>query len=166
MICYYLDLGKYKKYFYVIVLSFTVFQSIFLFVKNELDYVIIAKDLNKLDNTLIYNGDYKHMMDYNNYLDQFDDVIVVSYYSKFYTNYKNRDFTYYDIPMYGNFGYDGINKMIKKIENTHNQYFAIGMGDYTNPNENSQFYKEVCKYVIDNYEFVDAKGIWFIYYKE
>ena len=54
---------------------------------------------------------------------------------------------------------------IKKICR-HNQYFAIGMGDYTNPNDYSQFYKEVCKYVIDNYEFVDGKGIMFIYYKE
>ena len=166
MIAFYLNLGIYKKFVYGLIITITIIISIVLFVTEILNREIMIADVNKLDNTIVYKDTYKNMIDFNDYLDQFDDVIVLSYYSKFYTNYKNRDFTYYDIPMYGNFGYDGINKMIKKIENTHDQYFAIGMGDYTNPNDYSQFYKEVCKYVIDNYEFVDGKGIMFIYYKE
>ena len=32
---------------------------------------------------------------------------------------------YFSVPMYGNFGYDGLNMMIKKIDNMHDRYIVI-----------------------------------------
>ena len=31
--------------------------------------------------------------------------------------------TYFDVPLYGNFGYDGVNSMNKKIDDMHDVYF-------------------------------------------
>ena len=71
-----------------------------------------------------------------------------------------QNINYFDIPLYGNFGYDGINNMKKKISKMHNTYIFI---NYFN---NRQFARELCDYVKKKGKYIEKVGDYEIYYIE
>ena len=93
--------------------------------------------------------------------------IILSYSSLPYKIYNDLDIDYFDILYYGNYGYDGTNKMIKKIKKIHKCYFIVSMDDFNSKLIDSQFNKDIVKYVIDNCEKVETnkKLNFVVYYK-
>lgn len=122
--------------------------------------------------------DYK-FYNYNHFHYYYEDSYINKYIDKISHDYKKRDnnfmFTcdsmlfniitdkkidYFSINNYGNYGYDGINKMKNRIDNMHDVYF------YLNDFSNRQSATEINEYIIENsqfkYEIMGDK----VYYKE
>ena len=82
---------------------------------------------------------------YNSY----KNVCMISMNSMYFDIESDKKITYFDIPLYGNFGYNGLNKMKNKIENMHDTYFFLL------DNDNRQFVNKLTKYVRKNAKYVE-----------
>ena len=88
------------------------------------------------------------------------------YYSMTYNIINDRDISYFDVFLYGNHGYDGTEKMIKKIKKMNNKYFLINMDEYEKAtNGYSQFNEKIVDYIISVSDLVDSYGRINVYYK-
>ena len=65
---------------------------------------------------------------------------------------------------YSNFGYNGDQKMINRIKKMHNKYIIIDMIFYESDRSDSQYDKNIVKYIIDNYDEVDENESLHVYY--
>ena len=90
----------------------------------------------------------------------YDKAYMLSMYSMYFDIESNKKITYFDIPLYGNFGYNGLDKMKKKIDNMHNTYFFVL------DSENRQYINKINKYVRNNFKYVENVYDMDIYYKE
>lgn len=70
--------------------------------------------------------------------------------SMFFDIENNNKIDYFDVPLYGNFGYNGLDNMKRKIDQCHKCYFFISDSD------NNQFARELNDYIRDNYSCVEA----------
>ncbi len=84
----------------------------------------------------------------------------------FYKITHNEKITYFDLPNYGNYGYDGYHTMKEKIDNLHDVYIIIDIAGYQNIGKNQQYYKELVKYICDIGKYQKNINQYFIYYKE
>ena len=83
----------------------------------------------------------------------------------FYKITNNMKISYFDLPNYGNYGYDGYSTMKGKIDNLDNTYFIINKSAFVNKSFNQQYYKELVDY-ITKFKFVKKINNYEIYYKE
>ena len=83
---------------------------------------------------------------------------MISMASMFFDIESNNKITYFDIPLHGNFGYNGIEKMKKKIDKCHNSYFFLS------DSANIQFSIEFNDYIRKKYDYVDRVEDYTIYY--
>lgn len=103
---------------------------------------------------------------YNEYINSYDNPIVIGYFSMRNTISSNRQLSYFDVLLYGNFGYDGTKKMIDKVTKMHDQIFIVSIADYEQDYEYSQFDKEISKFVMDSSVKIDEKYEFEVYYKK
>lgn len=88
------------------------------------------------------------------------NIAVVSIYAMFYTLDLNIDNYYFDMPLKGNFGKDGISKMIEKLKNLDNNTIILIDNDETKytiyqfQEELKEYVKQNCKYIeqIENFD--------------
>lgn len=101
---------------------------------------------------------------------KYQPYTVLSMKGMYFDIISNHEINYFSIPLYGNYGYHGTEKMIQKIEKMHNCYFFVEYSLYhwlkTHPDEQSQFMIELADTVIENAEFVEESGLFWVYYKE
>ena len=152
---------RYIKHIYLfcgLLFSFIVIFNFYLnwgfykdkkFLTNKYFYgYIVNNELDKYINN-IYT-DYNSRG--NNYMFSYDNM--------FFDIMSNHKITYFDIPNSGNYGYNGINKMKKKIDKMHDVYF------YINKREDTQFSMEIYNYIkevsVKKYKIED----FIVYYKE
>ena len=90
----------------------------------------------------------------------YDKTCMLSMYSMYFDIESNKKITYFDIPLYGNFGYDGLNKMKKKIDNMHDTYFFIL------DNDDVQYANELNRYARKHSKYIENVYDMEIYYKE
>ena len=114
----------------------------------HMKYVLVNKERKKYISTVLEK--YK----------SYDKVYMLSINSMYFDIESNHKITYFDIPLYGNFGYDGLNKMKNKIDNMHNTYFFV-LDD-----GNRQYINKLNDYVRDNSIYVENIENYEIYYKE
>lgn len=100
------------------------------------------------------------------YMREHKNTIILSEYSYLVKIVLDYDIDYYDLLNYGNHGYNGTKKLIKKLDNEKDTYILVNREAYERVSKRQQFNKEVVLYVIDNYEKVDSLGVFDIYYKE
>ena len=89
--------------------------------------------------------------------------IIIDGSGMYYKTVKNIKLNYFDVPLYGNFGYDGTNNMIKKVDELNNNYFIIGSICTTDNNIYNQCNKEVADYIIKNKKYVGKDDELLIY---
>ncbi len=158
---------KYTKYLLVIssaiAVTYIILFSIFWTFKLDL---CISKDFNHFKYNLHRKVTYNNIIKMNDYVNSYDDAIVVGYFSMTHTILNDKEFSYFDVLYDGNYGYNGIKKMKKKIDKMHDQVFIISMNDYNNDDEFSQFSKELAKYIMDNSKKIDSKYDFVVYHKE
>ena len=85
---------------------------------------------------------------------------MFSFTNMFFDIATNHQITYFDVPLYGNFGYDGTNSMKRKIDKMHGVYF------YINDNDNIQYAKDIYNYVKKTGVYVKSYNGLDIYYKK
>lgn len=84
----------------------------------------------------------------------------------YYKIINNQDINYFDLPNYGNYGYNGVNMMMKRIDDVSGVYFVIDRELVKNTDSNQQYIKELGQYVIENSSFIKKIGLYDVYYKE
>lgn len=109
---------------------------------------------------------YEKLLKINDFLNSYDDAVVLSYFNMQYKIINNRKLDYFDVMLYGNFGYDGVNKMINRLKDMEKQIFIVCMDDYSSTYEYSQFAKKVVDYVLLNGIKIDSKYGYNVYYVE
>ena len=100
------------------------------------------------------------------YMRKNKNTIILSEYSYLVKIVLDYDIDHYDLLNYGNHGYNGTDKLIKKLDSEKDKYILVNREAYLRVSKRQQFNKEVVKYVMDNYEKVDTLGVFDIYYKE
>ena len=91
---------------------------------------------------------------------QYDNSYMICMESILFDIESNHKINYFDIPLYGNFGYKGSDKMINKINNMHDVYFFV-----RNSN-NRQFANELVDTVRKRGKFISIVDGMEIYYLE
>ncbi len=90
----------------------------------------------------------------------YDNRYMISMDSMLYDIESNHKITYYDVPLYGNFGYNGIDNIKKDILSHHRTYFFI------QNSSNPQFIQEVCDFVREKGILVKVIDSYEVYYIE
>lgn len=83
----------------------------------------------------------------------------------FYKITNNKKITYFDLPNYGNYGYDGYNTMKERIDSLNNTYFIINRSAFVNKDFNQQYYKELVSH-ITRFKYIKNINNYEVYYKE
>lgn len=109
------------------------------------------------------NSDFvKYLNSFNKKLDKYENYYLIDEIGMFYDIVYDRNITFYGLPHYGNFGYDGVNKFIKMIDADSDNYFII-----KNETDNrNQFVIEIVEYITNNYKKVDSFYGYEVYYKD
>ena len=167
----YLDIKNIKYYNYIVKCSFIMcfVYSMYFFTCIISDRpVVFFRDFNHYQFFLGFKSDYDIDRKVNKILDKYKDknMIVLSGYTMFYDVIRDRRINYFDVLLYGNHGYHGTQYMIDKIKNEHDVYIIVDIMRYKTANKSSQYNKEIIEYVINNYNQIDSKELFNIYYKE
>lgn len=116
----------------------------------------------------VNNGkhNYEETIKFFKIYDEYPNALILSYSKMEYDITRDNNIDYFDVLLYGNFGYNGSKKMINKIEKMKDIYIIVDERGYLNNNSDSQLDKSIIKYVMENYNKVDEKYDFLIYYKD
>ncbi len=158
--------NKLYKYIYVFIIAISIIWSFVTI--NFLNQLTITNynNFSLVINTKDYSDTSKKLLKYTSKLDKEVIYFMRGSENYFYKIINNEKINYFDLPNYGNYGYDGINKMKKKINNKHDVYFVIDKELVKNNDSNQQFIKELGEEVIKNNKLVKTIGLYEIYYKK
>lgn len=161
---------KYEDYFGTLAFILSIVVSVFLFmVFGYLVKPVFATKIPKFQYSIMSSLDYQKVL--NNYktFDKYDNSLILSYGTmQGLVQYKistDEPITYFDILMYGNYGYRGSYKMIDRLKKMNDIYILVDMSSYKNKSSYNQFDKTIVEYVIKNYNKVDSQKNFNIYYK-
>lgn len=118
----------------------------------------------------VFSNDYiKRVDELDKYLvEQNKDVVYFLRGSEnyFYKIKNNLDITYFDLPNYGNYGYSGTNKIIKRIGKLKDVLIVIDKECYMSDNKFQQYEKEAVTNIINNGKLMKKIGNYEIYLKQ
>ncbi len=105
----------------------------------------------------------------NQYIETLDDDVI--YFLRGSENYfykikSNLDISYFDLPNYGNYGYDGTAKIISRLKSVDSGYFVIDKEAYEMPSPPQQYLKDAVDYIMKRGEKVKSIGVYEVYYFE
>ena len=105
-----------------------------------------------------------------NRVSSYDNYVFISYKGMFFDIIADRDITYFDIPLTGNYGYKGTLKMMNKVHNMHDYYFLIDYEMYNGIKrkelKNEQLDVDLIEYIIHNSKRIGKVEDLVIYYKK
>lgn len=136
----------------------------FLFINNFTFPNVVLFDNYKLG--LLNKKNEEEIINVGEYMRSHDNTIILSEYSYLVKIVLDRDIDHYDLLNYGNHGYNGTDKLIKRLEREKDLYILVNLEAYNRTSKRQQFNKEFVQYVIDNYEKIESLGVYDIYYKE
>lgn len=157
---------KHEDYFGRLSLTLAIVVSIFLFC--YLSYLlkpVFSTRIPKFQYTLSSNYDYQKSLATFNFFDKYPKKLILSYGSIQYDISRDNPITYFNILMYGNYGYRGSYEMIEKIKNMKDIYILVDMTSYHDLSSYNQFDKTIVNYVIQHYTKVDSWREFDVYYK-
>ena len=132
---------------------------------------IFTREINNFNYSyLLVNMDYYNSVNdlYNKYRKS-GTTYFLSSKATFLKVVNDEKTNYFTILNKGNYGYDGTNKMIKKVSKMHNTYFIIDMYEYYEvlKNDYNQFDSDIINYVMKNSKKIDSLyDNYYVYYKE
>lgn len=100
------------------------------------------------------------------FMEKHENSIILSENSYLVKIILDDDITHYDLLNYGNHGYKGTDKLIKRFKKEKDMYIVINTESYERNSVRMQFNKEFVTYVMDNCKKIDSIGVHDIYYKE
>ena len=155
---------SYHAIFFVLALSIIWFiiQNIYFSSLKVVNYTNFPCSLvsEKYYNSVRKLGSYTEKLD--------KDIIYLLKCSEnyFYKIKNNLDITYFDLPNYGNYGYDGVSKLLNRLKKVKNSYFILDKSAYLSKDSSQQYIKEVYQYIVDEGVKVKEIGYYQIYYIE
>lgn len=75
----------------------------------------------------------------------------------------NLDITYFDLPNYGNYGYNGVDKLIRRIKKVKNSYFVIDISAYDSTSPTQQYIREAVDYIMEQGVKIKEIGYYQVY---
>lgn len=109
----------------------------------------------------------KNVLNVLNQYAKYPDAIMVSNQAMFFDIATDREITCFSVPLYGNYGYNGTNKMISQVKRLKNQIFFIEKLQYDKLLSTSeQLDTQLIQYIISHSERIDEVGNYYIYRKE
>lgn len=156
------------KDFYITLISVSIIVCSLVFsMKKVLSYdLVFTSKYKHFEYSLHVLSEYEKSLEISKFLNSYDDPIILSYFTMQYDIINDNELDYYDVLLYGNFGYDGINKMLKEFKKMNDKIFIVSRADYENDYEYSQFAKELVDYVVLNGKLIDSKYEHDVYYVE
>lgn len=127
---------------------------------------VFMSKTNRFNYTLNSNYSNEQNIKVDSFFKKYDNPLIISYHKMFYDISNGNEIDYYDVIMYGNFGYDGINRMIKDIKSMKDRYIIVDMNSYNKEGKDEQFAKEIAEYVMKTCEKIDSKYGFDVYYKK
>jgi len=106
---------------------------------------------------------YQRHLKITEFLNGYENAIILSCFTMQYDIINDHDLDYYDIFLYGNFGYNGVNKMINKIKISNEKIVIVSRDDYLQESKDSQFAKKVVDYVITHGNLIESKYGYDVY---
>ena len=159
-----------RDYFGRLALVLSIIVSIFIF--SYLSYLlkpVFSTKIPKFQYTLNSSYDYQRALDNFKFFDKFERKLILSYgstqYMVQYDISRDHPITYFDVLMYGNYGYRGSYKMIERVKEMKDVYILVDMASYHDFSLYNQFDKVVVDYVIKHYKKVDSWRDFNVYYK-
>ena len=109
----------------------------------------------------------ENIVSLSNYLNQNKDknIILLTNDAYFFKIINHLDITYFDLLNYGNHGYHGTEKILKKIKKERDAYFVLSPSEYQRVDVDNQFNMDVVNYILENYQLIDEEGDYEIYKK-
>lgn len=128
----------------------------------------ITKKINHFNYRMDFKKEYSSIYKANKLINKYkkNNPIVIGNFNMMYNIINDNKIDYYGVLLYGNYGYNGTNKMINKIKKTHNKIFVISIKNYKEKIKGNQFNKDIVKYIIDNSKLIEKKEGFYVYYKE
>lgn len=163
-----INLDKNINFYSKLSIFISLLYGVLYFICSSSFGVVLYSEFNHFNYMINFKSDYENNIKVNKFLDKYSDknVINLSSYSMFYNIIRDRKINYFDVLLYGNHGYNGTSKMINKIKDEKDVYIIVDLDKYENSNKSSQYNKKIVKYVLDNFEIVDSKYSFNVYYKE
>lgn len=127
---------------------------------------VFQKGLKHFEYTLNSNYSYNMSKKVSNFINSYENPILLSYFTMQYDIINDNNLDYYDVMLYGNFGYKGDQRIINEFKRMENQIFIISVEAYEKENVNTQFAKSIADYVIENCEKIDSKYGFDVYYQK
>ena len=158
-----LNIERYYKSFIVIDIVIICLWSIIAF--NYSDFRFVSYDNYPFR---YFSSDWKSNYDgIDKFIKKNDNTILflLGTANYFYKITNNKKITYFDLPNYGNYGYDGYNTMKERIDSLNNTYFIINRSAFVNKDFNQQYYKELVSH-ITKFKYIKNINNYEVYYKE
>ena len=158
-----LNIERYYKSFIVIDIVIICLWSIIAF--NYSDFRFVSYDNYPFR---YFSSDWKSNYDgIDKFIKKNDNTILflLGTENYFYKITNNKKITYFDLPNYGNYGYDGYNTMKERIDSLNNTYFIINRSAFVNKDFNQQYYKELVSH-ITKFKYIKNINNYEVYYKE
>lgn len=95
-----------------------------------------------------------------------ENAIIVGNHAMIIDIISNRKITYFDITLKGNYGYNGTEKMITKIDNLKDVYFFIDIQSLSECLDKTQLDYKLLTTIIKKSKLVDKVDSYNIYYKK
>lgn len=154
---------KIRDYFYYLfsILPVVGLSITYVYIYSSLDCSTF--NLKHLNNSIICNKPNDYIFDY---FDSYSDPIILSYWKVKYDISRNRNIDNFEVFLNGNYGYNGNIKLINYIDSLHDKYILIDYFNYSDDRSDNQFNKEVCDYIMNNYEYVGKENGFVVYYKK
>lgn len=115
---------------------------------------------------LVRSNDKKEFSDVFNEYQKYDNAFMIGDCSMLFDVASNKKITYFDVPLKGNYGYNGTRKVIKRVSKMHNVVFFIDFKKFKAYGDREQLDYNLLKFVIDNSKKIDSVGDYNIYYKK
>lgn len=127
---------------------------------------VFQEDLNHFQYTLNSKKSYEQNLRVMDFINSYEEPIVLSYFTMQYDIINDNKLDYYDVMLCGNFGYNGDKKIINNFKKLKNQIFIIEIDAYERVTENTQFARNIADYVINNCKKINSKYGFDVYYQE
>ena len=153
------------------IIGFSVgYFFMFAFCDNTIE---IASQLKLYNYSIRYKDEYESLLIINKMISKdykkYNNVIFHGgYYQMVLDEINDRNITYYDVLLYGNYGYNGSENIVKKLKKEHDCLFIYP--SHVLKEELGQYDKKIIRYVRNNWKKLEnteySKYKYDVYYKE
>ena len=156
-----------KVYKYIVLI--TIFISLIYYYGVYKTYNIKFKNYHNFEFTFTNNYIDKNINTINNYLNKSNKRVIYLMRGSenyFYKINNDKRLDYYDLCNYGNYGYNGVEKIVSELENEHDVLIVLDNTLYGKNKGNQQYVEELALTTIKTSTKIKTINSYEIYYKE